>query len=215
MFKIMTTAHFEALCSVSYHQTFPANTTILHEDDFSDFLYFLNAGSVEISASFDDKETIIDCVSNQSFLKLNATLSNSTCSTHVKTLERSEVFLLQAKTFRAAIREDIQLALMAIQELTCFSLGLFNALKNQKLLSGPQRLASTLIKMREDLPESELITLPYEKRVLASLLGMTPENLSRSIQKLATHGIEFVGNQFRIFNNKAVREFTIDNHLGT
>ena len=91
MFKIMSTTHFETLCTVSYHQIFPANASLLYEDDFSDFLYLINSGSVEISAAFDGKETIIDCVSNQSFLNLNAILSNSSCSTHVKTLERSEI----------------------------------------------------------------------------------------------------------------------------
>jgi CRP/FNR family transcriptional activator FtrB len=33
------------------------------------------------------------------------------------------------------------------------------------------------------------VILPFEKRLLASLLGMTPENLSRSFAALAAHGV--------------------------
>ena len=37
------------------------------------------------------------------------------------------------------------------------------------------------------------LVLPHEKRVLASLLGMTPENLSRAFANLADHGVEVNG----------------------
>ena len=46
--------------------------------------------------------------------------------------------------------------------------------KGQKLRTGAERLANWLLQ-RADAEGAGRITLPFEKRVLSSLLGMTPE----------------------------------------
>ncbi|WP_324255530.1 helix-turn-helix domain-containing protein [Xanthobacter autotrophicus] len=42
---------------------------------------------------------------------------------------------------------------------------------------------------RAEAERADRIILPFEKRVLSSLLGMTPENLSRAFAVLKTHGV--------------------------
>jgi CRP/FNR family transcriptional activator FtrB len=49
--------------------------------------------------------------------------------------------------------------------------------------------------------------LPMEKRALANLLGMRPENLSRSLAELADHGVSVRGSRIEIGDVRALRAF--------
>jgi CRP/FNR family transcriptional activator FtrB len=62
-----------------------------------------------------------------------------------------------------------------------------------------------------------VIRLPHEKRVLASLLGMTPENLSRAFSTLQRYGVGVHGAQVTLASAPALRALAkpdplIDNH---
>jgi CRP/FNR family transcriptional activator FtrB len=53
----------------------------------------------------------------------------------------------------------------------------------------------------------------FEKRLLASLLGMTPENLSRSIAALAAHGVTSEGRALVIQDREKLRRLAQANPL--
>jgi CRP/FNR family transcriptional activator FtrB len=57
-------------------------------------------------------------------------------------------------------------------------------LKSQKLRTGAERLANWILQTDARNGATGHVTMPFEKRLLASLLGMTPENLSRSFAAL-------------------------------
>jgi CRP/FNR family transcriptional activator FtrB len=52
------------------------------------------------------------------------------------------------------------------------------------------RLANWILVAEARYGSSGRFTMPYDKRTLASRLGMTPENLSRNLAQLAEHGVE-------------------------
>lgn len=92
------------------------------------------------------------------------------------------------------------------------------AVKNQKLRSGVERLANHLVMLRASEPGAGAnVVLRHEKRVLASLLGMTPENLSRAFAALRKIGVGVSGAVVTISNINALRALAkpdplIDNH---
>jgi CRP/FNR family transcriptional activator FtrB len=45
---------------------------------------------------------------------------------------------------------------------------------------------------------SRKFSIPYDRRTLASLLGMTPENLSRCIGTLMEYGVTFKGREVNL-----------------
>jgi CRP/FNR family transcriptional activator FtrB len=55
--------------------------------------------------------------------------------------------------------------------------------------------------------------LPIEKKALANLLGMRPENLSRSFGELADLGVEVDGAKVTIVNMAALTEFARPDRL--
>jgi CRP/FNR family transcriptional regulator, transcriptional activator FtrB len=56
-----------------------------------------------------------------------------------------------------------------------------------------ERLADWLLRANAKLGDKWQFTIPYDKRTLASRLGMTPENLSRNLRSLADWGCVVIG----------------------
>ena len=82
---------------------------------------------------------------------------------------------------------------------------------------GLERLANYLITQRLRQGGEPSFELPHEKRMLASLLGMTPENLSRSLSALADYGVEVHGPMVTITRPTVLERLAkpdplIDNH---
>ena len=86
---------------------------------------------------------------------------------------------------------------LATELASCYR-AVVRELKNQKLRSAVDRLANHLLRLDRDQGGNGVIALPYDKRTLASLLGMTPENLSRSFAALKSYGVEVNGSSIRL-----------------
>ena len=62
-----------------------------------------------------------------------------------------------------------------------------------KLMSVPQRLANFLLGLTARRPGPQIVTLACERRVIAGMLGMTPESLSRALARLRGLGVRSQG----------------------
>jgi CRP/FNR family transcriptional activator FtrB len=78
-------------------------------------------------------------------------------------------------------------------------------LKNQKLRSGAERLANWLL--RHEVRQGGYVALEFEKRTLASRLGMTPENLSRAFALLRAHGVKATGSRIELARREDLVRF--------
>lgn len=106
---------------------------------------------------------------------------------------RSEVLLIPGAVLREVARTDPALAFAVSEELSGCYAGVVRALKNQRLRGTLERLANYLLTLHRRQHGETRLKLPSRKRVLASLLGMTPENLSRGLASLAPLGVEVDG----------------------
>ena len=86
---------------------------------------------------------------------------------------------------------------MVLELATCCR-GVVKSLKNHKLRAGTQRLADYVIQRHRDLAEGGAFRLDVDKRTLAGLLGMTPENLSRAFVTLKSYGVRVEGRKIAL-----------------
>lgn len=208
---------FRQVTAGAFLQRFPAGTTLLLEGDQVDFLYVLLNGTVELEGSWNDKETTLALLRPVSTFILAAVVLDADGLMSARTLERSDILMLSGEGIRRAMKADASFALAVAQELAGCYRGLVRTLKNQKLRGGLERLANYLITQRLRQGGDPTFTLPHEKRVLASLLGMTPENLSRAFATLAGYGVEVNGPQVTIVRPVVLERLAkpdplIDNH---
>lgn len=198
LFAAASDTTFQSLTSGGFLQKFPAGTTLLTEGDPVDFLYVLIDGQAELQGTWNDKETTLAVLRPVSTFILAAVVLDADALMTARTIERSDILMLSAEAVRRAMHDDVAFSLAAAQELAGCYRGLVRTVKNQKLRGGAERLANYLVAEQARQGGVQTLVLPHEKRVLASLLGMTPENLSRAFASLADYGVLVSGPEVSI-----------------
>jgi len=209
---------FEQAVSGAFLQRFPAGTTLLMEGDQVDFLYVLLDGAVELGAGWKSRDSTLAILKPVSTFILAAVVLDSDALMSAVTLDRSELLMIPGESLRRAMKSDAEFGFAVSQELAGCYRGLVRSIKNHKLRDSTERLANYLLTQRARQGELNTITLPHEKRVLASLLGMTPENLSRAFSKLSAQGVSVDGASVRFDKVQALERYArpsplIDNHF--
>lgn len=218
LFAGMSEARFTHATAGAFLQTFPANVTLMYEGDPVDFLYILLEGSVELQGTWKDKESTLAILKPISTFILAAVVLDANALMSARTLEKSSILMLSAEALRRTMNEDPQFAVAVAQEVSGCYRGLVRSIKNQKLRNGAERLANYLLTLQVRQGGRESVTLPYEKRTLASLLGMTAENLSRAFATLTDYGVEVSGAEVTITKPVPLKRLAkpsplIDNHM--
>lgn len=204
LFHEMEDENFETLMRGGYVQTFPPQVELITEGDPSDFLHIVTEGSIELFASWNDRETMMATVRPVSTFILAATIKDAPYLMSARTIEKSRLVLLPSLDVRAAFAVDNNFARAVVTELAqCYRSVIKNS-KNIKLRTSIERLANYLIRQQANHDGAEEFELRIEKRRLASYLGMTPENLSRSIKSLRAYGVVINGSKVSIADPAAL-----------
>lgn len=198
LFRGMEGENFETLMRGGYVQTFPPQVELITEGDPSDFLHIVTEGSIELFASWNERETMMATVRPVSTFILAATIRDAPYLMSARTIEKSRLVLLPSLDVRAAFDLDNNFARAVVTELARCYRSVVKHSKNIKLRTSIERLANYLIRQQAYNGGAQEFELRIEKRRLASFLGMTPENLSRAIKSLRSYGVTINGSHVTI-----------------
>lgn len=195
LFRDMRQANFDALMQSCYAQNFPAGLELIRQGDPADFLHVLVEGAVELYAGWAGRECTMAILHPVGSFILAACIRDAPYLMSARTLERSRVILVPASDLRATFRRDPEFAVSVINELAGAYRSVVRHAKGLKLRTSRERLASWLLRQSVLAGNAPSFILPIEKRFLASYLGMTPENLSRTIKTLDEDGVRIEGSR--------------------
>lgn len=171
----------------------PRGAELVAEGEVNDFLYILLDGSVELQGTWGDRDTTLAVLRPLSSFVLASVVLEAPALMTARTLTRSQLLMIPGDLFRRVIHQDHGVSMAVIEELSgCYS-GLVRTIKSHKLRAPLVRLANYLLVQQRRQGGGSVLRLPLQKRMLASLLGMTPENLSRSFAALAEYGVKVDG----------------------
>ncbi len=193
IFASMSESAFDALMQAAYLQTFPAQVELIREGDPADFLYLVIEGRVELFARSNGREATMGMVHPIGTFILAAVLKDAVYLMSARTCQKSKVLMIPAENVRAAFEMDDAFARAIVVELAGCYRTVVKEHKDLKLRTSVERLANRLLRYHVDQGERGTVELPYDKRTLASLLGMTPENLSRAFSTLRPYGVQVRG----------------------
>lgn len=120
----------------------------------------------------------------------------------------SRILKIDAVNLRREVLDEPQLAFDMLAAAAKRLRELVDEIEQLKARSTPQRIADFLVKQTNSAPGAARIVLPYEKALIASRLGMTPESFSRALVKLAKVGVAVDRDRVNIHDVEKLAAFT-------
>jgi CRP/FNR family transcriptional regulator, transcriptional activator FtrB len=198
LFRDMDESRFEGLLNAAFLQRFPERVVLVEEGDPADFLHIVIDGTVELFATLDKRESTMTVLSPISTFILAAVLTDVAYLMSARTRTSSRILMIPSQNVRAAMVDDDAFARSIVNELAACYRGVVRNQKNLKLRTGVERLASYLAHQHDRQGANGALALPIDKKTLASMLGMTPENLSRAFSTLRRSGVSVDGPEVTI-----------------
>lgn len=207
LFSQMAPAEQERILSGSFLQVFPPQLTLFEIGQRADFLYVLVDGMAELYCHGAGRDTTMRIVEPASSFILAAAVTDMPYLMSARTLMSSRILLVPAALLREIVRKDQALMEATMHELALAYRDMARALTDIKLRQSAERLGNLVLQQDHRQNGNGRVILRAEKRVLASLLGMTPENMSRAFGVLAKHGVVTDGAQVTICDRAALEAF--------
>ena len=213
LFADMDADNFAALMQLAYFQRFPPHVQLITEGDPADFLYVVTEGCVELFAKGNGRETTMGLVKPVTTFILAAVLKDALYLMSARTTHKSRVLMIPAEDIRMMFAADPAFARSMVVELaTCYR-GVVKSLKNHKLRTSTERLANYIVMRHQEIGNGRAFELDVDKRTLAALLGMTPENLSRTFAILKSFGVRVEGRTIALEDIGTLQELAQPSHL--
>jgi CRP/FNR family transcriptional activator FtrB len=207
LFSEMTEESLAGLLDAALLQQFPTGVVLLREGDQADFLHVLVEGLVEIFTEQDGGEWGISLIDPISTFILGAVVSDQPYLNSARTLTDSRILLIPASRVRAVFDQDVAFARLVARELAQAYRMSIKKLKGYMARSTVERLANWILTVaRKDAAHGNIV-IPFDRGTLASHIGTTRENLSRSLALLTEHGVRIRGREIVIDDKQQLETF--------
>lgn len=189
-FDSVDTQQLEIVCSTKIEHHFKKGDIIIREGDIiSDFIY-LKSGLVKLTKQTSDgKEQILSFAKPFDFVSILSVFSSKRYNYSVIALEDTSICLLSLDYVKETIHKNGLFSLNLIEKLSDVTdmIIIDNLEIKRKHLHG--RVAHLLIYFSEDIYKSSTIQLPVSRREIAEYIGMTTENVIRTLSEFKKDGI--------------------------
>lgn len=189
LFANMEEANIGELMQAAYLQRFPPQVQLISEGEPADFLHIVIDGTVELFATANGRETTTAIIQPVATFILAAVICDAVHLMSARTMSPARILMIPSENIRTVLARDAAFARSIVAELSVRYRDMVKLLKNQKLRTSVERLANFLLSEHERQGANGGLTLKVDKRTLAALLGMTPENLSRAFGTLGPYGV--------------------------
>jgi CRP/FNR family transcriptional regulator, transcriptional activator FtrB len=204
LFKGVAADLVEDMLRVSFLQRFPAHVELVREGEPPDFLHVVIDGQVDVYSAYRDRETTVAVVGPGHSFIVAAVLVDRLYLKSARALTATRILMIPAEMVRRAFAEDAVFARRMALELANAYRTVVKELKNQKLRSSLERLANWILS-HGAAAGSRGFEIPFDKKVLASRLGMAPEVLSRSFATLAEYKVAVSGRMVTVGDLEVLR----------
>lgn len=178
------------LTKEAFVQGLPKGTVLFDQGDNAQFLHVILAGRVAVTSSIGERETIVVIRESSEVVLDSAAILGVPYSTGARLIEGGRIMMIPVQKFREAAFADAATGAVTLRALANANLTLTQHIRDLKLLTTIQRLARHLLSMTAVTSGAATLSLRDDRPVLAALLGMTPESLSRAFAHLRTIGVK-------------------------
>ena len=213
LFSALPDHLLERVAAISTVQVFPAGERLFDVGRHPSCLYVLCAGQVALGTRGSFHEFVaVEVMRAGDVFGAPAVLLDQPSLMGAETIEPSEIICIAAPGLRSLMAAEAQMAMTMLVSMTNAYRALVRQISDLKSRSVAQRLGCYLLGLAHEQGEGEIV-LPFEKRLLASRLGTTPESLSRAFSVLRTCGVTTLGRKVVLGNTRVLRAFARPDEL--
>ncbi len=195
----------EQIAQVGIRKTFKKESIILMEEDESGSLFIIAKGKVKVTrTSSDGREVILSILSDSDIFGEMSLIDGLTRSATVTALETSELFIIQRNQFLEFLKENPEISIAVMQELSKRLRTADMQIKSLSLKDAEGKVATVIVQLANDQGRIRQGAVEVEKlplqQDLANMAGTSRETISRTLHTFAKKGlIELEGSKLRIF----------------
>ncbi len=190
LFQGLPESALSMLESILKKQEFPRGKNIFVEGSESAGFYIIVRGRVKVfKLSAEGKEQILHIVNSRGLLGAVSAFTGTPYPAHADAMEKTNALFFPRKEFLSLIRKEPSVVLNMMANLAMRLQHFTRMIDDLSLKEVPGRLAAYLSYLCERTGCGNSVEIDISKGQLASLLGTTPETLSRILRKMSEQGI--------------------------
>jgi len=223
LFSGLTQDQRKSLAALSIELTVNKGELIFQEGDRGQGFYIVGAGKIKVfKMSFEGKEQILHIYGPGHIFGEVPVFQGKSFPASAMALELSTILFLPRQAFVRELGKSPALAMNMLADLSRRLREFTVQIENLSLKEVPARLAAYILTLarenaghsqisalqKEGLPAA-IVSLPVSKVQLASLIGTTPETISRALKKMDLAGlIKAEGKKIFILNQGGLEELS-------
>lgn len=207
----MSDSSYTQLIADSIIVDFPADAIVIHCNEVPNFLFCIIHGNVELYAENNKSETTVDILGPGKLLYLASTLLQEPAMSNARTITEAKILMMPSSIVNSIANSDVGFCRKLLMSSMQSNRTLIRALNNQKLRNATERFGSWILH-EYALKQSKEFRIPFKKRTLASVLGITQENLSRVLTQMPMYGVQIDGSQITISDVNKLSELVKPHH---
>ena len=176
-------------------------------DAATDFYIILRGGIKLYQGTAAGHEAVIDVLTKGDALAIADALNRSPHHATAEAISNSRLARIPVDQLICCVKEMPDVALGVLSAVSEHSHKLMRQIAQLKSQSAERRLAEYIASLCSAAGGSDVISLPYNKVLIAGQLGITPESLSRAFASLRSIGIAVKETNVQIGDVSRLREF--------
>lgn len=186
----MPAADHDRMLGYARMALFAPGDALFHEGDEARVFFVVVSGTVELSIAAGGRRIgVVGVLPRGETVGEVAVLDGGPYPATARALERVSALAIPGGTFLRHMEERADLLRGVVAGASAKLRALLRENGELKAMPTAERLCGFLLRLVDQTDGSARIKLPYEKRVLASTLGVSPESLSRAFGRLRRVGI--------------------------
>jgi CRP/FNR family transcriptional activator FtrB len=186
-------------------QGLPEGAVLCRRGEKPDFLHIVLSGRVGLFGETERDEALVEIFGPGDAFIVPAVALNMVSLLTARMLDEGRILMWPAASFRAQVRASGPLAYGAMLQLSAYWRMLVGQINDLKLLSAVERLSALLLRLAPRRAGATKVMLPGSRGLVAGLLGVAPQSLSRAFAILRPLGVSGSGREVAITDPARLR----------
>lgn len=196
-----------SLLTSCFVQPLPSDAVLCRQGERPDFLHIVVSGRVGLFGESARGEALVEIFGPGDAFIVPAVALDKPSLLTARMLDDGRIVMWPAEDFRAQVRVNGSLAQGAMLQLSDYWRLLVSQIKDLKLLTAVERLSALLLNLAPRGADQAKVMLPGNRGLVASLLGVAPQSLSRAFADLRPIGVSGDGREISIASLARLRGF--------